>query len=51
MILNLKSNPAYYFAWKNGWFKFNNYIVRWNTTWYTGEYILFLISKLKLAHV
>lgn len=42
---SLKTNPAWCLNWQNGWIKFGRYIVRWNTTWYEGEHVSFLISK------
>lgn len=48
MRYSLKTNPAWCLNWKNGWIRFNDYMIRWNTTWYpTGEHEIFLISKLK----
>lgn len=51
MMISLKTNPAWVLKSKNGWIKFGDVIVRWNTTWYNGEYVYFnIVRMLKLQN-
>ena len=49
MKYSLKTNPAWCLNWQNGWIKISNVVIRWNTTWYEGQHVYFLITKMKTA--